>query len=197
MNIEEEKEESNTELDSTPQEPIGTELLLEQMEEAKRELDQFRNLLLRVQADSVNYKRRVEDEREELQKRANANLVLRLLPVLDDFERALQYTTSDGTFQPLMDGVELVYRNLVGVLETFGVTPIEAKDKDFNPMEHESVSYTLTEDQQDGKVMSIVRVGYKLHGRVLRPTQVIVSKKKDDDGSSHDTTPDPSRKETE
>ena len=196
MSTEEEKEQNNTELDSIPQDPTGTELLLAQMEEAKREVDQFRNLLQRVQADSVNYKRRVEDEREELQKRANTNIVLRLLPVLDDFERALQHIPSDSTFRPLMDGVELVYRNLIGVLESFGVTAIEAKDKDFDPMEHESVSYELIEDKEDGKVISIVRVGYKLYGRVLRPTQVTVSKKNDEE-SSHDATQDPSRKEIE
>ena len=78
------------------------------LEEAEREVEQFRNLLQRVQADSLNYKRRVEEEREDLQKRANANLVIRLLPVLDDFERAIQHIPSDNALNSWLAGVELV-----------------------------------------------------------------------------------------
>ena len=196
MSAEEEKEESKTEGEAAPGGTTEAELMLAQLEEAQREVDQFRNLLQRVQADSVNYKRRVEEEREELQKRANANLVIRLLPVLDDFERALQHIPNDDAFHPWLAGVELVYRNLRGVLESFGVTQIEALDKNFDPMEHESLSYEITEDHEEGKVMSVLREGYKLHGRVLRPAQVTVSKKKEEE-SSHEGIPDSSQKETE
>ena len=77
--------------DSTQELESEDGLLQARLEEAQREVDQFRNLLQRVQADSLNYKRRVEEEREELQRQANANLVLRLLPVLDDFDRALRH----------------------------------------------------------------------------------------------------------
>ena len=196
MSAEEEREESNTEGETAPEGTTDAELRTAQLEEAQREVDQFRNLLQRVQADSVNYKRRVEEEREELQKRANANLVIRLLPVLEDFERALQHVPNDDGLRPWLAGVELVYRNLRGVLESFGVTQIEALDKAFDPMEHESISYEITEDQEEGRVMSVIREGYKLHGRVLRPAQVTVSKKKEE-GSSHEGTSDSSRKETE
>ena len=197
MNIEEEKEESNTEGQKPPEETTEAELRLAQLEEAQREVDQFRNLLQRVQADSVNYKRRVEEEREELQKRANANLVIRLLPVLDDFERALQHIRNDDALSSWLAGVELVYRNLRGVMESFGVTQIEALDRAFDPMEHESISYEITEDQEEGKVVSVVREGYKLNGRMLRPAQVTVSKKKEEESSTNDGMPDTSRKETE
>ena len=196
MSAEEEIEESKTEGEAAPEETADAELRLAQLEESQREVDQFRNLLQRVQADSVNYKRRVEEEREELQKRANANLVIRLLPVLDDFERALQHIPIDDALSPWLAGVELVYRNLRGILESFGVTQIEALDKTFDPMEHESVSYEITEDYEGGRVMSVVRVGYKLHGRVRSPAQVTVSKKKEEE-SSHEGTSDSSRKETE
>ena len=196
MSAEEEKEESKTEGEAAPEGTTEPELMLAQMEEAQREVDQFRNLLQRVQADSVNYKRRVEEEREELQKRANANLVIRLLPVLDDFERAVQHIPNDDAFRPWLAGVELVYRNLRGILESFGVTQIEAIDKTFDPMEHESISYEITEGNEEGKVISVVREGYKLHGRVLRPAQVTVSKKKEEE-SSNEGMPDSSRKETE
>ena len=196
MSAEEEKEESKTEGEDAPEEATEAELQLAQLEEAQREVDQFRNLLQRVQADSVNYKRRVEEEREELQKRAHVNLVIRLLPVLDDFERALQHIPSDDAFRPWLAGVELVYRNLRGVFESLGVTQIEALDKTFDPLEHESISYEITEDHEEGRVMSVVRVGYKLHGRVLRPAQVTVSKKKEEE-SPNEGMSDSSRKETE
>ncbi|MCH7838707.1 MAG: nucleotide exchange factor GrpE [Planctomycetes bacterium] len=192
MSTEEEKEPGETEGETAP----DVELQQAQLEEAQREVDQFRNLLQRVQADSVNYKRRVEEEREELQKRANANLVIRLLPVLDDFERALQHIPTDDALSPWLAGVELVYHNLKGVLESFGVTQIEALDKTFDPLEHESVFYEVSEDHEEGKVMSIVREGYKLHGRVLRPAQVTVSKRKEEE-SSHEEISDSSGKETE
>ena len=192
MSTEEERESGETEGETAP----DVELQQAQLEEAQREVDQFRNLLQRVQADSVNYKRRVEEEREELQKRANANLVIRLLPVLDDFERALQHIPKDDDLTPWLAGVELVYRNLKGVLESFGVTQIEALDKTFDPLEHESVFYEVSEDYEEGKVMSIVREGYKLHGRVLRPAQVTVSKRKEEE-SSHEEISDSSGKETE
>lgn len=196
MSTDEENEESTIEVEAISEETTEEELGLTQLEEAQREVDQFRNLLQRVQADSLNYKRRVEEEREELQKRANANLVIRLLPVLDDFERGLQHIPNDDAFRPWLAGVELVYRNLRGILDSFGVTQIEALHRTFDPMEHESISYEITEAHEDGRVMSVVREGYKLHGRVLRPAQVTVSKKNEEE-SSNEGMSDSSRKETE
>jgi len=196
MSAEEEKEESKIEGEAAPDETSEAGLMLAQLEEAQREVDQFRNLLQRVQAESVNYKRRMEGDRDEIQKRANTNLVIRLLPVLDDFERALQHIPHDDALSPWLAGVEMVYRNLRGVMDSFGVTQIEALDKTFDPMEHESISYEITEDHEEGKVMSIVRQGYKLHGKVLRPVQVTVSKKNQEE-SPQEGTSDSSRKETE
>ena len=196
MSAEEEKEESKIEGEAAPNETSEAGLMLAQLEEAQREVDQFRNLLQRVQAESVNYKRRMEGDRDEIQKRANANLVIRLLPVLDDFERALQHISHDDALSPWLAGVEMVHRNLRGVMDSFGVTQIEALDKTFDPMEHESISYEITEDHQEGKVMSIVREGYKLHGKVLRPVQVTVSKKNQEEPPQEGTS-DSSRKETE
>lgn len=158
------------------------------LEEAQREVDQFRNLLQRVQADSLNYKRRVEEEREELQRQANASLVLRLLPVLDDFERALGHIPRDDAISAWLAGVELVGRNLAGILESFGVTRIEALDSPFDPAEHESVSYEVNDSREEGIVMSVIREGYKLNGRVLRPAQVTVSRRSEDQSIGKETS---------
>ncbi len=163
---------------------VSNEDLRAQLEEAQREATQFHALMQRVQADFVNYKRRMEEERTALQERANESLVLRLLPVLDDYERALQYVPDVEEFRPWAAGVELVYRNFKGVLESFGVTPIQALGMGFDPMEHESVSYEFSDDFAEGMVMSVVREGYKLHGRVLRPAQVTVSRRKEGESPS-------------
>lgn len=198
MSAESEKEQVK-EGESTPKETAGAELLHAQLEEAQREVAQFRNMLQRVQADSVNYKRRVEEEREELPKRANASLVTRLLPVLDDFERALQHIPKDDAFSPWLAGVELAYRNLRGVLDSFGVAQIEALGKTFDPLEHESVYYEVSDNHEEGKVVSVIRAGYKLHGRVLRPAQVTVSKRKEgkqEEESYHESIMDSPGKET-
>ncbi len=183
MSMEEQMERGEAETGTDAEADAGQARL----EEAEREVEQFRNLLQRVQADSLNYKRRVEEEREDLQKRANANLVIRLLPVLDDFERSLQHIPSDNALSSWLAGVELVGRNLRSVLESFGMTRIETLDKTFDPLEHESVSYEVSEDHEEGRVMTVIREGYKLHGWVLRPAQVTVSKRKEDESSRKET----------
>ena len=155
-----------------------------QLEEAQREAGQFHALAQRIQADFVNYKRRMEEESAKQQERANESLVLRLLPILDDYERALQYVPDVEELRPWAAGVELVYRNFKGVLESAGVTTIQALGMGFDPMEHESVSYELSDDHAEGTVMSVVREGYKLHGRVLRPAQVTVSRRKEGESPS-------------
>ena len=179
MSEEERDELSSTREDEGVGDAEDLDLLRAQLEEAQREATQFHALLQRVQADSVNYKRRMEEERTELQQRANESLVLRLLPVLDDYQRALQYVPDVEEFKPWTAGVELVYRNFKGALESFGVTQIQALGMGFDPMEHESVSYEVNEELEEGMVISVVREGYKLHGRVLRPAQVIVSRRKE------------------
>ena len=78
----------------------------------------------------------------------------------------------------------MVFRNFKGALESFGVTPIQALGMGFDPMEHESVSYEFSDDFAEGMVMSVVREGYKLNGRVLRPAQVIVSRRNEKEGES-------------
>ena len=183
MSTEEEKDYSG----AGPESEAEDDLLQARLEEAQREVDQFRNLLQRVQADSLNYKRRVEEEREELQRQANTNLVIRLLPVLDDFERAMRHVPQDDAIVAWLAGVELVGRNLAGVLESFGVTRIEALDAPFDPAEHESVSYEVSDAREEGIVLSVIREGYKLSGRVLRPAQVTVSKRSEDQSLRKET----------
>jgi molecular chaperone GrpE len=147
-------------------------LLQQEKEEAQRFLANWQ----RAEADFVNYKRRVEQERGEAMRIANAVLIINILPVLDDLERAL--TSLDIRLVGLtwFDGIRLIYRKLQLVLENAGVSQIEAEGQPFDPRFHEAVMYG---EGEEGKVVAEVQRGYKLHDRVLRPAMVIVGKGKE------------------
>jgi molecular chaperone GrpE len=168
----EEREEQPQEAPAPPE-----ELLRAEMEEASRERDQFRSLAQRIQADFINYRRRMEEERQELQRSANARLILDLLTVVDDFRRALESAPAEGDHASWGEGVEIIYRKLQRVLEREGVTPIEALGKSLDPWEHEALLFQESPDHADGEVIVVVQEGYKLHGKVLRPAQVVVAKR--------------------
>ncbi|MBI4337198.1 MAG: nucleotide exchange factor GrpE [Chloroflexi bacterium] len=156
----------------------GATQLRSELEEAQRERAQFRSLLQRVQADFSNYRKQVETEREESRRSAAVQLVLELLPLLDDLERvAAQAPQSvrqtDGGWY---EGVGLVLQKFQATLHKVGVQPIDALGKAFDPWEHEAVSYQETDQSLPGTVVGEVRRGYKLHSRVLRPSLVVVAR---------------------
>jgi molecular chaperone GrpE len=153
------------------------EALRAELEEANRERGEFKSLLQRVQADFINYRRRVEEEREEYQRQANARLILKLLPVLDEFSLALDHAARTEAEVPFLEGVRLIHRKLLALLESEGVSRIEALGKGFDPWEHEAMAYQETNECEEGKVVMVLRDGYKLHGRLLRPAQVVVAKR--------------------
>ena len=150
------------------------EPLPDPMEDMERERDQFRALAQRAQADLVNYRRRGAEERQELQRNANSSLVLKFLGVVDDFERAIAMLPVDAA--RWQEGLMLVKRNLDNLLESEGVSKIEAAGKPFDPWEHEAVHYLETPDADDGTIIEVFRDGYRLHDKVLRASQVIVAK---------------------
>jgi molecular chaperone GrpE len=137
-----------------------------------RERDDFRELAQRVQADFENYRKRMLREQTEKIERANESLIEQLLPVLDTFELALD-NLADADEQ-VRKGVELVYADLLGVLEKAGLERIDALGKPFDPHEHEAVA------QEDGAgepvIFDILRSGYRLKDRVLRPATVRVTR---------------------
>ena len=124
----------------------------------------------RTQADFINYKRRTEQERAEFSKFANASLILGLLPVLDDLERALD-SSSPKARTDWVAGIKLIEHNFRSFLEAQGLTPIKAIGEPFDPRFHEA----LRQDKgQDGIVIEEFQKGYLLHDRVLRPAKVVV-----------------------
>lgn len=155
--------------------------LLEQLQEAERELalareraEQNLGNWQRAAADFSNYRRRMDEERAATAQFANAILLGRLLAVLDDYDRALDNVPPD-THDAWVEGIRLVERKLRGLLESEGVTPIEAVGKPFDPNLHEAVVHEDTTQHSDNTVIDEVQRGYLLHDRVLRPALVRVA----------------------
>lgn len=144
-----------------------------ELAKAKEEAQKFRDNWHRAEADFQNYKRRTEQERDESRKFANVSVIINLLPVLDDFERAFGSLDSRLAGLSWFDGIYLIYRKLSQLLENSGVTPIQTEGQVFDPRFHEAVAHS---EGEDGKVISEVQRGYKLHDRVLRPAMVVVGK---------------------
>jgi molecular chaperone GrpE len=146
------------------------------LEEALREKDQFRALAQRVQADLENFKRRAAEEKEDLRKFGKSQVILKVLGVSDDFRRAMDMVPADAVAPGWREGLELVQRGIDHLLEAEGVTAIEAQGEPFEPAEHEAVMFQETTELEAGRVLAVVRNGYKQNGRVLRAAQVTVSK---------------------
>ena len=140
----------------------------------QRERDQWLDTTKRLQADFENYRKRVVREQTALVERASEGLIEQLLPVLDNFELTLQNVDASADEQ-IRKGVELVYADLVSVLEKNGLERIDALGEPFDPNEHEAVM----QEDGDGEpvVGQVLRTGWKLKGRVLRPSMVKVTKR--------------------
>ena len=164
-----------------------TSLRSEELEEALREKEQFRTMAQRAQADLINYKRRAAEEREELARAVNSQLILRALSIADDLGRALALVPEDAVAPGWLEGIQLVERNLHNVLESEGVTKIDAEGQPFEPREHEAVTYEETAGSIEGTVVRVIRDGYKLNDRVLRAAQVAVSKAPEPEDESKTT----------
>lgn len=150
------------------------EALERELSEAKAKSEEHLYNWQRSAADFSNYKRRTEDERSVLSQFSTAALISRLLAVLDDFDRALANVPSDA-HDSWIEGVQLVERKLRGVLESEGVTQIEAIGQPFDPNLHEAVAHEETTEHADNEVIGEVQRGYRLHDRVLRPSLVRVA----------------------
>jgi molecular chaperone GrpE len=143
--------------------------------QAEKEAAEHKDQWLRAAADYKNFKRRAEIERAELIRSAGADLILKLLPVVDDFDRAIASIPPEVVATSWWGGTQLIAHKLRLLLESQNVKPIEALGQDFDPNVHEAVLY---EDApgQDGKVIEELQKGYKLGERVLRPAMVKVGR---------------------
>jgi molecular chaperone GrpE len=157
-----EKEASETESPAVLEEELAAE---------KQKADEYLANWQRVQADFINFKRRTEEERAEFNSYANANLVLAILPVLDDLERALDSVPLKHKKSEWVEGVRLVAHKFKTILEGQGVKPIKAMGEAFDPNYHEA----LRQDKgKEGMVIEEFQKGYLIHEKLLRPARVVV-----------------------
>jgi molecular chaperone GrpE len=154
------------------------ERLMQELEHKTREATDNYDRYLRERAELENFKKRMQREKAEALKFANEDLIRDLLPVLDNLERAMEHAESGGNGQPLTEGVKLVFKNALDVLQRYGVTRIEAAGCPFDPAHHEAVMQVPVQDGEANQVMAQFLPGYCLHERLLRPAQVSVSTKK-------------------
>ena len=154
---------------------IRIEELEEEIQEKNKKIEDDLSILQRLQAEFENYKKRAERERVDYTERANADLVLRLLPILDNFERALSGNYTGDSFKK---GMEMIFSQLITVLEREGLSLIEAAGGPFDPYYHEAV-LAVEGDYDEDTVTEELEKGYLFKNKVLRPTKVKVGKRGD------------------
>ena len=164
-----------------PLQEVSLEEKLQQLEtqlaEAEQKAAEYFDALQRSQASFANYRKRTENEQISWRSVANAALLSRFLPVLDDFERAFQALPQDLKEHPWVGGITLIQRKIAGILESENVTPIELQPGDtFDPLYHQAVLHQEVPGFEDGQIVAEVERGYVLGERVLRPASVVVAK---------------------
>src|SRR6476646_4224995 len=168
----ENQELSPTAETSTP-ENASEESLLGQLQ---NDLERFRDLALRSQADFDNFRKRAAREKEDAVKYANAAMLERLIPILDNFELGLNAARRTEENSPILAGMDMVAKQLNDFLLQQGVEPIAAEGAKFDPNLHEAVAQEANDDVEEGHIVRQLRKGFKLRDRLLRPTTVVVSK---------------------
>ena len=148
--------------------------LAEEIIELRKERDALQDRFLRQVAEFDNYRKRIERERKDASEYAAADLLQDVLPILDDFERALQVDAPGS--EPYRQGLEIIHRALLEMLRKRGVTAVDAVGTDFDPHIHQAVAYDDAADKRDGEVIAEFRRGYRLGDRLLRPAMVKVAK---------------------
>ncbi len=144
-----------------------------QLVEKDRQIEEHIERYKRLQADFENLRRRTRQEKEDLSMVVAQNILLDLLPVVDNFERALGTATTQDAAQMLL-GVEMIHRQFVQVLEKCGLTTVEALDQIFDPQKHEAVMRVEDAEKADGTVVEELQKGYAVRGKVIRPSMVKV-----------------------
>jgi molecular chaperone GrpE len=153
-------------------EPVAVET---ELETAQKLAEENYQRFLRVQADFDNFRRRSRQEKEEFAKYASSKLIEQLLPVVDNFERALATMKETTDTESLLKGIDMIFRLLSQVLEQEGLTPIEAVGQPFNPELHQAIMTVESAEHDEGTVLEEIQKGYNLKDKILRPSMVKVS----------------------
>lgn len=147
----------------------------EQLDAAKKEIEELNDKLLRKIAEFDNYRKRTLKEKTELILNGGEKTIVSILPVIDDLERALKNMQNAEDVAAVLEGVELIYKKFMDILSKQGVSVIETKDADFNVDIHEAIAQLPAPTEElKGKVMDCTLTGYKLNDKVIRHAQVVV-----------------------
>lgn len=160
------------ELEEAAAEPPTLE---EQLASALTEAEDYKDRWLRSQAEFANARKRMEKQRVDLFATATSDVMKTLLPIVDDFSRALENVPESITESSWLEGIQLVQRKLDSILETYNVSTIEAVGQPFDPNIHEAISQEATDEYDSGVVCKELQTGYKIGDRVIRPSLVIVA----------------------
>ena len=153
------------------------EILKQTLAEEKEKAEKYLASWQRAQADFINYKKRVEQEKNELVEFANSTLILNLLAVMDDLERAFVSLPAQLSEYSWAEGIRLIYNKLKATLEAQGLAEIKVKGEPFDPHLHEAVMH---QEGEEGIIIEEIQKGYKLKDKVIRPSLVIVGKGKEE-----------------
>lgn len=151
--------------------------VLETQNNNEQVIKDLNDKLLRIQAETQNYKRRIEEETEKIIKYANENLIEQMLPILDNFERALCFDNKDANeeLSKFLDGIKMIHGSFANVMESFGLKEIKAQDQPFDPVYHQAVLTSTDETKENGLVLEVLQKGYILKDKVIRPAMVRVN----------------------
>ncbi len=154
-------------------EPKKTHKNNKELEHALNELALEREKSMRIQAEMMNFRKRKEDEVANIRKYANEDILLRLVSVMDNFERALSLETEEN--KEFLKGFQMIYASLQNIITSSGVTEIDCLNKEFDPNYHQAVLTEKSDDLESGMVIEVLQKGYMYKDKVLRPSMVKVS----------------------
>ncbi|MDO8886559.1 nucleotide exchange factor GrpE [Candidatus Oleimmundimicrobium sp.] len=180
----EQKAKKRVERDSKKDFKRENALLKEEIKKKDEKITEYVETLKRLQAEFENYKKRVIREQSSFLELACKNIVIKILPVLDNLERALSSAQESGDFKSFKNGVEMVYSQLVDILKKEGLEAINPVGQSFDPREHEALMQIESNEHEEGTVLEAIQKGYFLKGKVLRPAIVKVAKKPQNEESS-------------
>ncbi|HMA60279.1 MAG TPA: nucleotide exchange factor GrpE [Halanaerobiales bacterium] len=177
--VQEEKQNMDKKETIDLEEDITEEVMEERLDEIKQQLtevteekDEYLNKLKRLKADFVNYRNRAKKEKQQIEAKTKIEIISSLLPVIDNFERALQSVDEDSEF---LSGVKMIHKQLIDVLKKEGLEVIDTEGKEFDPAYHEAVMQVEAEDVDSGFIVEEIQRGYMMEDKVVRPAMVKVA----------------------
>ena len=173
--VEELIDESGDDIDEIVEEAQVIEQLQSEIDETRAKADEYLDGWQRARAEFANYKKRVEREQAQAYQNASGNVIKRYLDVVDDLELALKNRPADDEGASWSNGIELIYQKLLTIMENEGVTPMQADGSFFDPNLHEAVTSEPSEEFDSGQIIEVLKQGYMLGERVLRPAMVRVA----------------------